>query len=120
MAEPTLPQQVTKLYDLIAGYHATHLLEIGRQLGVWEALTAEPGMSSDALATRLGTDPFYTDVLVRTAFAFELIEHDGDGWRMAAHFDQILGTPSACSSRTCAIAWPRRGRVAGRSPWCSP
>jgi SAM-dependent methyltransferase len=95
MAEPTLPDQVTKLYDIISGYHATHLLEIGRELGVWEAITAQPGVTSDALATRLGIDPFYTDVLVRTAFAFELVEHAGDGWRMAAHFDQILGTPSA-------------------------
>jgi SAM-dependent methyltransferase len=95
MAEPTLPEQVTKLYDLIAGYHATHLLEIGRALGVWEAITAQPGSTSDALASRLRTDPFYTDVLVRTAFAFELVERAGDGWRMAPHFDQILGTPSA-------------------------
>jgi SAM-dependent methyltransferase len=95
MAEPTLPEQVTKLYDLISGYHATHLLEIGRDLGVWEAITAQPGITSEALAARLGTDPYYTDVLVRTAFAFELVERAGDGWRMAPHFDQILGTPSA-------------------------
>jgi SAM-dependent methyltransferase len=95
MAEPTLPEQVTKLYDLIAGYHATHLLEIGRELGVWEAITARPGVTSGALATQLGTDPFYTEILVRTAFAFEIVERDGDGWRMAAHFDQILGTPSS-------------------------
>jgi hypothetical protein len=32
---PTLADQVSKLYDLIAGYHATHLLEIARELGVW-------------------------------------------------------------------------------------
>ena len=95
MAEPTLPEQVTKLYDLIAGYHATHLLEIGRELGVWEAITAQPGITSDALAARLGTDPYYTDVLARTAFAFELVDRAGDGWRMAPHFDQILGTPTA-------------------------
>jgi SAM-dependent methyltransferase len=62
---------------------------------VWEAVTAQPGTTSGALAARLGTDPYYTDVLVRTAFAFELVEHAGDGWRMAPHFDQILGTPSA-------------------------
>jgi SAM-dependent methyltransferase len=95
MTEPTLPEQVTKLYDLIAGYHATHLLEIGRELGVWEALTAQPGITSDALANQLGTDPFYTDQLARTAFAFELVEREADGWRMATHFDQILGTPTA-------------------------
>ena len=95
MADPSLSAQVTKLYDLISGYHATHLLEIGRELGVWEAITARPGITSEALANGLGIDPIYTDVLARTAFAFELVERDGTGWRMAPHFDQILGTPSA-------------------------
>ena len=95
MAEPTLAQQVTKLYDLIAGYHATHLMEIGRELGVWEAITTGPGVTSAALATQLGTDPGYTDVLVQTAFALELVDKDGAGWRMAPHFDQILGTPTS-------------------------
>lgn len=95
MADPTLPQQVTKLYDLIAGYHATHLLEIGRALGVWEAITAQPKITSGALAARLGTDLFYTDVLCRTAFAFELLDRDGEGWRMAPYFDEILGSPEA-------------------------
>jgi len=95
MAEPTLPEQVTKLYDLIAGYHATHLLEIGRELGVWEAITAKPGITSDTLAKAIASDPFYTEVLVRTAFAIELVEREGDGWRMAPHFDQILGSPDS-------------------------
>ena len=44
---PTLADQVSRLYDLIAGYHATHLLEIARELGVWEALAHEPGMTSE-------------------------------------------------------------------------
>ena len=94
-AAPTLADQVSRLYDLIGGYHATHLLEIARELGVWEALAQRPGRTSGELATELGTDPFYTDVLCRTAFAFGLLEREGDGWRMAAHFDQILGTPDS-------------------------
>ena len=92
---PTLADQVSKLYDLVAGYHATHMVEIGRELGVWEALTEAPGRSSDELAATLGTDPFYTDVLCRTAFSFDLLERDGSGWRMAPHFDQILGDPES-------------------------
>lgn len=95
MAEPTLAEQVTKLYDLISGYHATNLLEIGRELGVWEAITAQPGITSAELATAITSDPAYTDVLARTAFALELVERDGVGWRMAPHFEQILGTPSS-------------------------
>jgi len=92
---PTLADQVSKLYDLIAGFHTTHLLEIARELGVWEALTERPGLSSAELAGRLGTDAFYTDVLCRTAFSFGLLARDGEGWRMGPHFDQILGDPES-------------------------
>ena len=75
-ATPTLADQVSKLYELVAGYHATNLLEIARELGAWEALTQSPGLTSEALAARLGTHPFYTDVLCRTAFAFGLLDGD--------------------------------------------
>jgi cyclopropane fatty-acyl-phospholipid synthase-like methyltransferase len=92
---PTIAQQVTKLYDLIAGYHATHLIEIARDLGAWAAVTAQPGITSTRLAQELGLDPYYTDALCRTAFAFELLDREGDGWRMAPLFDQILGDPAA-------------------------
>jgi SAM-dependent methyltransferase len=92
---PTLADQVSKLYDLVAGYHATHLLEIARELGVWEALAQDPGLGSDALATGLDIDTFYADVLCRTAFSFGLLEREGAGWRMAPHFDQILGNPES-------------------------
>ncbi len=92
---PTLAEQVTRLYDLIAGYHATQLIEIARELGVWEAVTGAPGIGSVDLAHRLGTDAFYTDTLCRTAFAFELLEREGDGWRMGPHFDEILGKPES-------------------------
>ena len=95
LASPTLADQVSKLYELIAGYHATHMIEIGHQLGAWAALTEEPGLTSAGLAARLGTDDFYTDVLCRTAFAFEILDRDGDGWRMGPHFEQILGDPES-------------------------
>jgi SAM-dependent methyltransferase len=92
---PTLADQVSKLYDLIAGYHATHMIEIGHQLGAWAALTEDPGLTSAELAARLGTDDFYTDVLCRTAFAFEIVDRDGAGWRLGPHFEQILGDPES-------------------------
>ncbi|HEX2420162.1 MAG TPA: class I SAM-dependent methyltransferase [Acidimicrobiia bacterium] len=95
VASPTLADQVSKLYELIAGYHATHMIEIGRQLGAWAALTEHPGISAEGLAGLLGTDEFYTDVLCRTGFAFEILEREGAGWRMAPHFDQILGDPNS-------------------------
>ena len=107
---PTLADQVSRLYDLVAGYHATHMLEIARELGIWEALAKDPGLASGELAKRLGTDPFYTDVLCRTAFSFGLLDRDGDGWRMAPHFDQILGSPDSSFFLACA---PRVHMVLG-------
>ena len=110
VALPTLADQVSKLYDLIAGYHATHLLEIARELGVWDALAKDPGLSSEELAAQLGTWPFPTDVLCRTAFSFELLERDGDGWCLAPHFNQILGDPTSSFYLACA---PRVHMVLG-------
>ena len=74
-ASVTLADQVSKLYELIAGYHATHLMEIARELGVWDALAQIPGLTSEELAKRLGTRPFPdrralpNGVLVRAARA---------------------------------------------------
>ena len=92
---PSLAEQVSRLYDLIAGYHMTNLIEVAREVGVWERIAAEPGITSASLADALGTNVHYTDVLCRTAFAFELLEREGDGWRMAAHMDTILGDPAS-------------------------
>ena len=94
-AGPSLAEQVSRLYDLIAGYHLTNLIEVAREVGVWEQIAAQPGIASTSLAAGLGTDAHYTDVLCRTAFAFELLEREGDGWRMAAHMDTILGDPAS-------------------------
>jgi hypothetical protein len=97
-ATPTLADQISRLYDLIAGYHATNLLEVARQLGVWEALAARPGLTSEELAARLGTQPFYTDVLCRTAFSFGLLDRDGEGWRMARTSTRSSATPLPAST----------------------
>jgi hypothetical protein len=87
---------VSRRYDLIAGYHATHRIEIARELGVWDALADSPGLTSEALAARLGTHPFYTDVLCRTAFSFELLDaRTADGaWRRIS--TRFLATDSSC------------------------
>jgi SAM-dependent methyltransferase len=126
--EPTLTDQVTRFYDYIAGYHATQLIEIARELGLWDAITAQPGITNEAIAAKLGTDGFYTDVLCRTAFAFGLIDREASGWRMAPHFDQILGNPEssfylADGARIHMLVgqdykeYPRRFRDGSRKPY---
>ena len=94
-AAPSLADQVSRLYDLIAGYHLTNLIEVAREVGAWDRISASPGIDSTTLAAELGTDPNYTEVLCRTAFAFELLQREGDGWRMAPHMDAILGDPGS-------------------------
>jgi hypothetical protein len=86
---------------------------------VWEALTKDPGLTSEDLAGRLGTDPFYTDVLCRTAFLFGLLERQGPGWHMAAHFDQILGDPESSFYLAYAPGPPVSGSTSSptRSSW---
>jgi len=91
----TLPDQVTKLYEIIAGFHTTNLIEIGRELGVWEFLVANPGAASDHVSTSLDLEPFYVDVLCRTAFGAGLVDRRSDGWQMAPHMDLLLGTPGS-------------------------
>jgi hypothetical protein len=49
-------------------------------------------------------------VLCRTAFSFGLLEREGVGWRMAPHFDQILGNPESSFYLACA---PRVHMVVG-------
>jgi SAM-dependent methyltransferase len=93
--QPSLSDQVSRLYEIIGGYHATNLLKIAHELGVWAAITSKPGVTSQQLAGQLGTNAFYTDVLCRTAFAFGLLDRLGDGWQMGPHFDQILGNPDS-------------------------
>ena len=36
---PSLADQVSRLYDLIAGYHVTNLIEVGRERGIWQPRT---------------------------------------------------------------------------------
>ena len=94
-AGPALADQVTRLYDLIAGYHLTNLLEVGRELRVWEAVAKRPGIDSAALADALKADSECIDILCRTAFSFEILEREGDGWKMGPHLDAILGDPDS-------------------------
>jgi hypothetical protein len=78
-----MADQVSRLYELIAGHHATNLLEVARKLGVWEALSRHPGLTAEELAAQLGTQPFYTDVLCRTVFSMAV---GGDDANYARHF----------------------------------
>ena len=92
---PSLAGQVSKLYDLIAGYHVTHLLEIARELGVWGGADAAPRHHLRGSRGEAGHRALLHRRALPHGVLLGLLERDGDGWRMAPHFDQILGDPES-------------------------
>ena len=60
---PTLADQVSKLYELIAGYHATHMVDIGRELGA----LGRPHQNSRAHLRRARRPPRHRPVLHRNS-----------------------------------------------------
>ena len=109
-ASPTLADQVSKLYELIAGYHATHMVEIGRELGVWEALTQSPGLTSEELAASLGTDASTPMCFAGRPSPSGCLNGTvaGGGWR------RISTRSSATPTRASTSAVRRQGPHAGR------
>jgi SAM-dependent methyltransferase len=89
----TIADQVTRLYESIAGFHTTHMLEVGRELGIWTYLTEHPGATSDEIASAGDLNPFYTDVLCKTALSAGVLQRGAGGWEMAPHMDVLLGSP---------------------------
>ncbi len=89
----TIADQVTRLYESIAGFHTTHMLEVGRELGIWTYLAAHPGATSEAVAASGDLNPFYTDILCKTALSAGVLERSAEGWEMAPHMDELLGSP---------------------------
>jgi predicted O-methyltransferase YrrM len=86
-----LQQAAGKILGHAAGYVATRALEAGLRHGIFKALAKAPGgLTSDQLASATNLDPFYTGVWCRAAFAAEIIEREGEAYRLAPHLDTIL------------------------------
>jgi SAM-dependent methyltransferase len=95
-ATPTADDQVARVFAWRRGFDAVHLIALGLDLGLFEALKATPDVTSAALAERLGFDGRHVDVWCRTACGFGLLDgaDPGPTWRLAPHFDQILASPT--------------------------
>lgn len=83
--------QSAKLLGPLAGTATVWALELGLRLGLYDELAAHPdGATVDDLASALGLDPRYTHVVLRSAFAAEILERDGDRYRFAEHMAALL------------------------------
>jgi len=87
----TVQEQSAKLLGPLSGTATVWALELGLRLGIFDELARRTGgASSGELATALGLDPQYTHLVLRAAFAAEILERDGDRYHFAEHMAGLL------------------------------
>jgi SAM-dependent methyltransferase len=87
----TIQEQATKVMGPLSGVATGWALDLGLRLGVFEHLAgSERGAHPEAVAAALSLDPQYTRVLLRAAYAGEILEKDGDAYRLGEHMETLL------------------------------
>ncbi|WP_256840620.1 class I SAM-dependent methyltransferase [Ornithinimicrobium faecis] len=87
---PTVPQQAGALLGHVAGYMASHIIEMGLNAGLIRALGEQPSLNPEQLADLLDLDDLYTSVWCRGAFGAGVLERSGDGYQLAPHLATLL------------------------------
>jgi SAM-dependent methyltransferase len=88
---PNLPDQAAKLLGPLSGTATVWGLELAVRLGIVEHLAEHPeGVSAAEVSADLGLDPEYTHVILRSAYAAEVLDRDGDRYRLADHMATLL------------------------------
>jgi SAM-dependent methyltransferase len=91
---PTADQQVAKVFAWRRGFNAMHLIDIGVQLGLFQAFAEQPDSTGSAIAKALGLHAPYVETWCTTAYSFGLLEGGEDRrFRLAPHMDVILASP---------------------------
>jgi len=89
MAE--LSEQVPKILGPLSGTATVWALELGLRLGVFEHLAGNPqGATAEEVAASLGLDLQYAHVVLRAAYAAEVLDRRGDGYLLADHMAVLL------------------------------
>jgi SAM-dependent methyltransferase len=93
--DTTRAAQGIKVLNYVRGIHASHLIDLGVKLGLFEALTKSPdGMDPGVLAAQLKLYPSYVRWWCETACALELLDYDpAKGYKMAPYMEEFLGRP---------------------------
>jgi ubiquinone/menaquinone biosynthesis C-methylase UbiE len=94
MEEVSAKTQMAKIRNFERGFMATHLINIGNKVGVFEKLNEkkEEGTTVADLATELGLHEPYLKFWCQTAYHFELLDCDDQGkYKLQPFLDEILG-----------------------------
>lgn len=91
-SEPSREEQARKLRGWMLGLHATHLIDIGGRLGLFDALRRAGGrVAAAALAREAELDPWQTEVWCQAACTIGILDYrTGAGYGFAPHFEQLL------------------------------
>src|SRR5215217_6708641 len=88
----SLSEQTAKVFGYIRGLHATHFLELGVRMGLFRAL-AEGARRPEDLAAALSLHQPYVRAFCEMGFHLELLDRDGEAYRLAEHMDRVLARP---------------------------
>jgi SAM-dependent methyltransferase len=88
---PEVSDQAAKVLAPLASTATIWGLDLGLRLGIFDHLAQEGrGQTAEDVASSLGLDPLYTKVILRSAFAGEVLELDNGKYRLAPHMDTVL------------------------------
>lgn len=86
-----ITEQAAKVLGPLSGTATIWALDTGLRLGVFEHLAStSDGDTAEGVATALELDPLYTKVLLRAAYAAELLDRAGEVYRLAEHMEVLL------------------------------
>jgi SAM-dependent methyltransferase len=94
MEDVSTKTQMVKIRGFEKGFLATHLINIGAKVGVFEKLNEkkEEGLTVTDLANELGLHEPYLKFWCQTAYHFEILDCDDHGkFKLQPFLDEILG-----------------------------
>jgi len=104
MEEISAESQMAKINNFHKGFKATHLINIGAELGIFKALSeSNDGFTVSELASKLGLHEPYLKIWCQTAYFFQILDCDNQGqFRYQPFMDEILGDQSHLNNRLAA------------------
>jgi ubiquinone/menaquinone biosynthesis C-methylase UbiE len=90
---PSADRQSALVWTYVRGFHATHLMATGIEVGLFAAIDRRGAAGPAEIAAELGLHAPYVATWCRTACAHELLDADGaDKFRLAPFMREILVT----------------------------
>ncbi len=93
MEELSSGKQMAKIRNFEKGFMATHFINLGAKLGIFESLNKnKEGLTVSDLASTLGLHEPYVKIWCQTGYYFEILDSDDQGrFKLQPFLDEILG-----------------------------